>query len=284
MRQVDSIESISINLLSFFTPHLLEEYTCTQDLDRLEVIFKRIEPFFEYENKQLSYREFRYVNVSIKLLFSLSIYDKEDKYRKEQYINRYKNIAVSKYDNIGFSLKDDNSLELIPLIEADIEYVKNNLWNFSVFNNSLSNYGKALSNCFDEFLNIYFTKVLESYPPSDSDFYLYMMKSTLIDHGYYEIPKEMEYQIERIKFVSMEYSKSKNYYSNLRLEIKIIEKEIQTTYISITIDFLTFTKYYIKLGNIVKISEREEYKNTLESIINYMFVKEYSRISLENIE
>ena len=44
MRQVDSIESISINLLSFFTPHLLEEYTCTQDLDRLEVIFKRIEP------------------------------------------------------------------------------------------------------------------------------------------------------------------------------------------------------------------------------------------------
>ena len=52
MRQVDSIESISINLLSFFTPHLLEEYTCTQDLDRLEVIFKRIEPFFEYENKQ----------------------------------------------------------------------------------------------------------------------------------------------------------------------------------------------------------------------------------------
>ena len=54
MRQVDSIESISINLLSFFTPHLLEEYTCTQDLDRLEVIFKRIEPFFEYENKQLS--------------------------------------------------------------------------------------------------------------------------------------------------------------------------------------------------------------------------------------
>ena len=125
MRQVDSIESISINLLSFFTPHLLEEYTCTQDLDRLEVIFKRIEPFFEYENKQLSYREFRYVNVSITLLFSLSIYDKEDKYRKEQYINRYKNIAVSKYDNIGFSLKDDNSLELIPLIEADIEYVKN---------------------------------------------------------------------------------------------------------------------------------------------------------------
>ena len=282
MRQVDSIESISINLLSFFTPHLLEEYTCTQDLDRLEVIFKRIEPFFEYENKQLSYREFRYVNVSITLLFSLSIYDKEDKYRKEQYIN--KNIAVSKYDNIGFSLKDDNSLELIPLIEADIEYVKNDLWNFSVFNNSLSNYGKALSNCFDEFLNIYFTKVLESYPPSDSDFYLYMMKSTLIDHGYYEIPKEMEYQIERIKFVSMEYSKSKNYYSNLRLEIKIIEKEIQTTYISITIDFLTFTKYYIKLGNIVKISEREEYKNTLESIINYMFVKEYSRISWENIE
>ena len=246
MRQVDSIESISINLLSFFTPHLLEEYTCTQDLDRLEVIFKRIEPFFEYENKQLSYREFRYVNVSITLLFSLSIYDKEDKYRKEQYINRYKNIAVSKYDNIGFSLKDDNSLELIPLIEADIEYVKNDLWNFSVFNNSLSNYGKALSNCFDEFPNIYFTKVLESYPPSDSDFYLYMMKSTLIDHGYYEIPKEMEYQIERIKFVSMEYSKSKNYYSNLRLEIKIIEKEIQTTYISITIDFLTFTKYYIK--------------------------------------
>lgn len=110
------------------------------------------------------------------------------------------------------------------------------------------------------------------------------MKSTLIDHGYYEIPKEMEYQIERIKFVSMEYSKSKNYYSNLRLKIKIIEKEIQTTYISITIDFLTFTKYYIKLGNIVKISEREEYKNTLESIINYMFVKEYSRISWENIE
>lgn len=110
------------------------------------------------------------------------------------------------------------------------------------------------------------------------------MKSTLIDHGYYEIPKEMEYQIERIKFVSMEYSKSKNYYSNLRLKIKIIEKEIQTTYISIIIDFLTFTKYYIKLGNIVKISEREEYKNTLESIINYMFVKEYSRISWENIE
>ena len=65
MRQVDSIESISINLLSFFTPHLLEEYTCTQDLDRLEVIVKRIEPFFEYENKQLSYREFRYVNVSL---------------------------------------------------------------------------------------------------------------------------------------------------------------------------------------------------------------------------
>ena len=104
------------------------------------------------------------------MLFSLSIYDKEDKYRKEQYINRYKNIAVSKYDNIGFSLKDDNSLELIPLIEADIEYVKNDLWNFSVFNNSLSNYGKALSNCFDEFLNIYFTKVLESHPPSDNDF------------------------------------------------------------------------------------------------------------------
>ena len=95
MRQVDSIESISINLLSFFTPHLLEEYTCTQDLDKLEVIFKRIEPFFEYENKQLSYREFRYVNVSTTLLFSLSIYDKEYKYRKEQYINRYKNIAVS---------------------------------------------------------------------------------------------------------------------------------------------------------------------------------------------
>ena len=72
-------------------------------------------PLKNSANKQLSYREFRYVNVSITLLFSLSIYDKEDKYRKEQYINRYKNIAVSKYDNIGFSLKDDNSLELIPI-------------------------------------------------------------------------------------------------------------------------------------------------------------------------
>ena len=119
---------------------------------------------------------------------------------------------------------------MIPLIEADIEYVKNDLWNFSLFNNSLSNYGKALSNCFEEFLIIYFTKVLESYPPSDSDFYLYMMKSTLIDHGYYEIPKEMEYQIERIKFVSMEYSKSKNYYSNLRLEIKINTDYIYINY------------------------------------------------------
>ena len=33
--------------------------------------------------------------------------------------------------------------------DSYIEYVKNNLWNFSVFNNSLSNYGKTLSNCFD---------------------------------------------------------------------------------------------------------------------------------------
>lgn len=284
MRQVDSIESMSINLLTFFKPKLLEEYTCAQELDKHEIIFKRIQPFFEYENKQLTYRDFRYINVSITFLFSYSIYEKEDKDNNEQYINRYRNIAVSRYDNIGFSLKDDNSLELIPLIESETEYIKNDLWNFSLFNDSLKDYGEALSKCFEEFLSLYFNKVLQIYPPSDSDYNLYMMKTTLIEHGYYEVPKEIGYEIDRIKFTSIEYAKSKSYYNDIKLEIKIVEKVIETVYISITIDFLTFTKYYIKLGNIVKISEREEYKKTLGNIINYMFMKEYSKISWDNFE
>ena len=282
LRNVDSLETMSSNIESFFRTYSLSNYSCFERLNDVEVKITDIKPIIQFEKKSVFYKGFKYCNVAISYYYSLVIRNIQDK----EYlgVRRLKVPAELKIPELLFLLKDDNSLSLQTLFSNNItmEFSKIDVWNYQKYKHSFQEFTEKLEYCFKNFLWEFIASILDKYPLSDNEYNLYSMKGYILDKQYYDIPDSITKEIERCKIIDFTYEKKYEIFTNINLSLRVDEIKYMYFDINVTFEFLYFNKNMMKLGDITYISDKKELLESIKSTINYIFEREYKKISWDN--
>lgn len=282
LRNVDSLETMSNNIESFFITYSLSNYSCYERLNNVEIKITQIKPVIQFEKKSVFYKGFKYINVGISYYYTLVIRNIQD----EEYlgVRRIKVPAELKVPELLFLLKDDNSLKLQTLLNKNItiEFAKIDVWNYHKYKNSYQEFTEKLKYCFQNFLSKFIANILDKYPLSDNEYNLYSMKGYILDNQYYDIPESITKKIERCKIIDFTYEKQYDIFTNISLSLRIEETKYMPFDVNVIFDYLYFNKNMMKLGEIQYISDKKELLDSIKNTINYIFNKEYKKINWDN--
>ena len=144
----------------------------------------------------------RYDNVAFTYSFSMRIKEKDD---QEDYlsITRSDCIAVQKYENIIFTLKEDNELTFkTNRKENQFEISDLDLFHLELFKDNITKKDSSIESFFNNITNNLISNISTIYPECDQVYYFKMMLTELIQYGYFSM-KDIKSSIQVIRFLNV---------------------------------------------------------------------------------
>ena len=197
-------------------------------------------------------KQIRYDNVTMTYSFFMKMRDKEDNLDILS-LTRSDCIAVLKYDNILFTLNEDNELTFIAnKNENHFEIADLDLFRLELFKDRITKNDTSFEYFFDTIANQLLYNISTIYPECDQIYYFKLLLTELIQHSYFSV-QDIKTNIQMMRFVNVTSYEIKNkefYNINITLWLETVD---ESTIIPIIIEHFIFKKRGFEIVGNVKV-------------------------------
>ena len=186
-------------------------------------------------------KQIRYDNVTMTYSFFMKMKEKEDDLDILA-VTRSDCIAVLKYDNILFTLNEDNELTFIANKNEDhFEIADLDLFRLELFKDKITKKDSSFEQLFDTIANELVYNISTIYPECDQIYYFKLLLTELIQYGYFSV-QDIKTNIQMMRFVNVTSYEIKNkefYNINITLWLETVD---ESTIIPIIIEHFILKK------------------------------------------
>ena len=186
-------------------------------------------------------KQIRYDNVTMTYSFFMKMKEKEDDLDILA-VTRSDCIAVLKYDNILFTLNEDNELTFIANKNEDhFEIADLDLFRLELFKDKITKKDSSFEQLFDTIANEFVYNISTIYPECDQIYYFKLLLTELTQYGYFSV-QDIKTNIQMMRFVNVTSYEIKNkefYNINITLWLETVD---ESTIIPIIIEHFILKK------------------------------------------